>query len=764
MTVKPVYICGTGIISPLGVDYAATEAKLRQGDTAIRPLDLFSLVQENPLPVGQAPLPEERADSTHFLPRSHRLALAAAKQAMTDKVTDKITDTKDGVSGVPSEIEIIPDAVILGTTTGGILFTEELLYQQVKEEQVKDKSRFRYHGLHTVANCIAAACHCIGPALTVSTACASGAVALALALRMLRSGQAETVLAGGVDSLCRLTYFGFHSLQLVDRKGCKPLDQNRQGMAVAEGAAMLLLSTAKPKHCRARLLGAGLSCDAYHPAAPHPEGKGAFAAMEAALADAGLTPDDIDYINLHGTGTPDNDLAESKAVRRLFSTVPPLSSIKGASGHSLAAAGAIEAVVSTLCVAQGLRPANTGLQQVDPALGLTPLIKPTVQPTKAVLSNSFGFGGNNASLVIGAPELPEKKHKDQEQPEEMLAVHSCSCLTGAGDLAATLEYLQNGGSAAGCAEQEIIAKNLPPRLIRRLKRLPRITLSLALEAVHAVQSKKGTESEKPAAIFMGTGWGALSDTYDFLTRLRESQEQFPSPTDFVGSVHNSPASQAAILFEATGPNITTSGGDYSFEQALLAAQLQLDDSMPALILGADEGHPEFSPLFDASIHQGASPADLADGGGALLVNRSMEGAICSVRLPFYQSSKGEDPVSALVKTLCPEGTKDLSRYALVLVGIPAAMEKEGEEQLARFMKQASLTAPVLRYRKQIGEFASASATAAALAVSFMAAGCIPGTLTGTEDILLDDQKNEQKNSILVLGLGEYITVMEFQRP
>ncbi|RWX44532.1 Beta-ketoacyl synthase, N-terminal domain, partial [Candidatus Electrothrix communis] len=237
MTIRPVYICGTGIISPLGADYASTEAKLRKGNTAIRPLDLFSLVRGNPLPVGQAPLLEDRGDSTLSLPRSHRLALAAAKQALHNK------GGKEGLASGSSS-EVTPDVVILGTTTGGILTTEELLYEQVKEKP--EKSRFRYHGLHTIAACIAEACHCTGPALTVSTACASGAVALALALRMLRSGQAETVLAGGVDSLCRLTYFGFHSLQLVDRKGCKPFDQDRQGMAVAEGAGMLLLSTVKP--------------------------------------------------------------------------------------------------------------------------------------------------------------------------------------------------------------------------------------------------------------------------------------------------------------------------------------------------------------------------------------------------------------------------------------------------------------------------------------------------------------------------------------
>ena len=180
---------------------------------------------------------------------------------------------------------------------------------------------------------------------------------------------------------------------------------------------------------------------------------------------------------------------------------------------------------------------------------------------------------------------------------------------------------------------DTISKNLPPRLIRRLKRLPRMTLSLASRAFE----NSSLDNQKPGAVFMGTSWGALSETHDFLTRLEESNEQFPSPTDFVGSVHNGPASQVAILFGATGPNITTSGGDYSFEQALFAAELMLDDSAgPALILGADEGHEKFSPLLDPSITAGTA---LADGGGALCVNRETKGAKCIISMPFYQSSK-----------------------------------------------------------------------------------------------------------------------------
>lgn len=711
------YICGCGIISPLGNGLTETEARLRANSSALRPQDLFPLLHGEPLPVGQAPLPEDETDA---LPRTHRLALNAAHQAL-------------------KECRRPPDAVVLGTTTGGILTTERLLRQQAQ-----DKELFRFHGLHTVADCVAKACGCTGPALTVSTACASGAVALAVALHMLRSGgHAETVLAGGADSLCRLTYFGFHSLQLVDRAGCRPFDQSRQGMSVAEGAALLLLSAVRPERPFAQLIGAGLSCDAWHPAAPHPEGKGAFAAMQAALRDAGLRPEDIGYINLHGTGTPDNDLAEAKAVRRLFVSPPPLSSIKGASGHSLAAAGAIEAAVAAIAVAHDLLPANTGLQQTDSALGLTPLAAPLEQPVKAVLSNSFGFGGNNAALVIAAPDVfPVPEH---QQPRPALAVHGFSCLTGAGGTAATRARLLHGKSAAGMADAEVIAQELPPRLIRRLKRLPRMTLSLAVDA-HA---HSGLAPLKPAAVFMGTGWGSLADTHDFLARLQESGEQFPSPTDFVGSVHNSPASQAAILFGAAGPNITVSGGEYSFEQALLAAELLLDDpAEPALILAADERHAALSPL----LYPAGSPS--ADGGGAFCVSRTTEGAKCSLRLLFYQSSRADDPIGKLIKALGPAAD-----CALILIGIPAVMHSEGEKQLTAMQAMTALTCPVIRYRQFTGEFASSSAVAAVLAAACIEAGRVPSTLTGAADVAI----TEHRNRILALGLGEYITAVELAK-
>jgi len=717
---RPVYIAAAGIVSPLGSGLAATEAALRANRSAIGPLGVFSVRQGASLPVGQVP----DMDSAPMPSRTHRLAREAAQMAM---------------AGCPEP----PDAVILGCTTGGILTTEQLL-----REDASLKEAYRYHGLFSVAEDIAEQYNCSGPALTVSTACSSGAVAIALALNLLRSGRMRRILVGGVDSLSRLTYFGFHSLQLVDRNGCKPFDLSRQGLAVAEGAAMLLLTTERPDNPLALLLGAGLSCDAHHPTAPHPEGAGALKAMQTALADAGLKPAAVDYINLHGTGTRDNDRAESQAITALFPVPPALSSIKGATGHSLAASGAIEAVVACLVVSRGFIPGNTGCRQPDPALNLLPQADCSTRPVGTVLSNSFGFGGNNGCLVIGRADIvPSVSWRGKS---DLLAVHGSACLTGAGLKPRTLAQLRLGASVAGMLTSEQIEAHLPPRLIRRVKRLARLALLLASSAYEDAGGK-----EQPSAVFMGTGWGALSETYDFLRRLHESAEQFPSPTDFIGSVHNGAASQVALLFKATGANVTTSGGDYSFEQALLTAQTLLEETdQSALLLGADEGHEPLSSLLDPSIAAGP----LADGGGALYVNRDVAGARCLVRLPFYGRGQADDLPDQLIASL--GGVESVRRtFAAVFAGVPAGMYAQGNSQLEGFLDRIGEGLPVCRYRDCTGEFASASAVAAVMAVSYMEAGGIPGVLLGGDDMALEPGKK-----ILVLGTGRCCTAMEFFRP
>jgi 3-oxoacyl-(acyl-carrier-protein) synthase len=716
MTGTRVFIAGAGIVSPIGSGVAETGAALAGGVGALRPLTLFA-TPNPPLPVGQVACGLDDPD----LPRTHQLARIAADQA---------------IAGCAAA----PDLVVIGTTTAGMHTTERLLNQGADDPQV-----YRRHAAGSVAEDLAARYGCRGPVLTVSTACSSGAVAIKIALEMLRAGAARRALVGGADSLCRLTYYGFNCLQLIDPRGARPLDRDRRGMSVAEGAGMLLLvADGDPDRALAEVLGAGLSCDAFHPAAPHPEGNGAYAAMAAALADAGVSAAAIDYINLHGTGTPDNDRAEARALGRLFDPRTPVSSIKGATGHSLAAAGAIEAVVAAICIREGLVPANTGLRLADPELSLTPVTEPRRTGVGTVLSNSFGFGGNNAAVVIGAPV---ERDRPASAPAAPLRVLAGACVTGAGHTEQTLARLRAGESCKGVIPLEELSRNQPARLVRRLKFMPRLAMALADEA----QRRCGAP-HPPASVFFGTGWGALSETHGFLNSLFETGDRFPSPTDFVGSVHNAPAGQVAIMCGATGPNVTLTGEDDAFEQALLtAAYLGRGAGGTTLVLGADEYHPALSGLFDRSVALDPTPSA---GGAALLLTADATASGVAVFPTYVAPDAGRtDAIAELVGRL--GGAERIhARFGVVLAGIPAAHRQAGEARLGAFRSACGLKLPVVDYRRWVGEFASASAVAACLAVSFAAEGAVPAALC--------DGRTEPfpGKGCLVIGFGKTLTAIE----
>ena len=220
---------------------------------------------------------------------------------------------------------------------------------------------------------------------------------------MIAAGLIDAAVVGGVDSLCLTTLYGFNSLGLTSPQACRPFDLARDGISIGEAAAFALLER-MPRQVDENavlLLGVGESSDAHHMSAPHPDGLGARVAMREALKMAALNVADIDYINLHGTATPSNDAAESKAVSALFGPLTPCSSTKGATGHTLGAAGGVEAVICALALQHGLMPAGLNLQRLDPALGVNYLQENRQQAVRRVLSNSFGFGGTNCSLVFG---------------------------------------------------------------------------------------------------------------------------------------------------------------------------------------------------------------------------------------------------------------------------------------------------------------------------------------------------------------------------
>jgi 3-oxoacyl-[acyl-carrier-protein] synthase I len=335
------------------------------------------------------------AELKRFDCRNNRLAELALRQDDFIRAVGE-TASRRGRSRV---------GVFIGTSTSGILETE-LAYRARDGGSGALPANFDYSATHnsfSVADYLRRRLHLEGPAVTVSCACASSAKVFSSARRMIEADLIDAALVGGVDSLCFTTLYGFHSLQLCSSAPCRPFDIARDGISIGEAAAFALLERVPDSvnGDAVLLLGVGESSDAYHMSAPHPEGRGAREAMLAALAAAGLAPDAIDYINLHGTGTPSNDRAESQAVTSVFGPTTPCSSTKGATGHTLGAAGALEAVISALALRHGLMPGGVTTAHVDPTLTAHYLKEIRRAPVARVLSNSFGFGGANCSLIFG---------------------------------------------------------------------------------------------------------------------------------------------------------------------------------------------------------------------------------------------------------------------------------------------------------------------------------------------------------------------------
>ncbi|SAK47845.1 3-oxoacyl-(acyl carrier protein) synthase I [Caballeronia fortuita] len=339
-----------------------------------------------------------RADLAEFDCRNNRLAqLALLEDGFEARVRDAIARCGAGRVGV-----------FMGTSTAGILETE-LAYQRRDAQTGALPADFDYastHNPYSLAAFVRAYFGLRGPAVSVSSACSSGAKVFGSARRMLETGLIDAAVVGGVDTLCLTTLYGFNSLELLAPGPCKPFDVKRDGISIGEAAAFALLEREPSAHAAHTeddailLLGIGESSDAYHMSSPHPEGLGARIAMEQALASAGLAAADIGYVNLHGTATPSNDAAESRALTSLFDRVP-CSSTKGATGHTLGAAGALEAVIAALALRHRVIPAGVNTSEPDPALGLDYVLTTRAAPLRAVLSNSFGFGGTNCSLVFG---------------------------------------------------------------------------------------------------------------------------------------------------------------------------------------------------------------------------------------------------------------------------------------------------------------------------------------------------------------------------
>jgi 3-oxoacyl-[acyl-carrier-protein] synthase-1 len=290
--------------------------------------------------------------------------------------------------------------VFMGTSTAGVQQTE-LAYSMLEDGRLPDWFNHRTsQNVYAVADYVRLRLGLSGVCSAISTACSSSAKVFASASRAIATEQCDAAVVGGIDSLCLTTLYGFNALQLISSEVCRPADVRRNGLSIGEAAGFALLERDSGQ-VPLRLEGYGESSDAHHMSSPDPDGRGAATAMRDALQRAGATPHSVGYINLHGTGTQANDLAEDKAVCTLFGRDTPCSSTKGWTGHTLGAAGIVEAVFALLCLRDGFLPRSLNTQTKDPGIEGAILLESQQQPLRRVISNSFGFGGSNCSLVFG---------------------------------------------------------------------------------------------------------------------------------------------------------------------------------------------------------------------------------------------------------------------------------------------------------------------------------------------------------------------------
>lgn len=708
MAARSPVVTGLGLIAASGLGVDVMWKAIRAGAEGLKPLTLFSSPRYGHAPVGEIQRDLCALGAPSRGSRSNQLGWLAAREAVAAA----------GISFAGCEERA---GIVLGCSVGGSFDSERFLTALIKRGQIRARP-LRFHECVSVVDLIADQYGLLGPGTAISTACSSGALAIATAAEMIQSGEADVMLAGGADSLSRMTWGGFNSLLLVDATGCRPFDANRAGTSIGEGAGILVIEAEEFALRRgakilARLTGWGASCDAHHATAPHPEGEGAAAAMTAALRRAGLNPRDINYVNAHGTGTRDNDLAESGALKAVFGgNIPPVSSTKRFFGHALAASGAIEAVVCVEALRHQEIPPNPGFSTMDPAIGLEPVTTLRSAKLQHVMSNSFGFGGNNAVLIFSHPESTARPRAPRPGP----TVITGTGLVGPGKptLMELEPPLPPGKVMAHSCGELAEAASLTPNQRRRLCRMVQMALIAA----------RRSHTPNPAqrlSVMMGTGFGCLQEGEVFIENMISKDEREPMPSRFPGSVHNSAAAQIAIDLGARAMNSTPTAGEVTFEWSLWQGMHQLanDETDVALVGAVDELNKY--PLGIGK--RWGFWNDITLPGECAAVVRLTRAESSSVRIASVAKvriGRYRRPFDAEREAAWIAESVDLGKFDEVMTGAKGwpVMEARYEAVMEALSKHAGRNLRQQTYKQDCGEFHSASAYGFIAAVDLVRAG------------------------------------------
>ena len=572
-----IVITGEGIVCAIGLDKDAVLASLRERRTGIGTMRYLRSVHQE-LPVGEVPLSDEEmrrqlglADA-QLVNRTTLMGMLAVRQALADAAIDVST-----VKRQPLRLVLVS-----GTTVAGMDITERFFRElQDSDEHLRC---LLSHSAGSSTRLIADYFGIFGEYTTISTACSSAANALILGANLLKAGQADIVVAGGTEALSVFHLNGFNSLMILDHEQCRPFDETRAGLNLGEGAAFVVLereeqALQRRAEVHGYLSGYGNACDAFHQTASSEDGEGACLAMTEALRMAQLQPGDIQYVNAHGTGTPNNDQSESVALRRVFGERMPLvSSTKGFTGHTTSASGSIETVICLLALRHQFVPANLGCTQPLSG-GIVPTMGEDHCELRHVLCNSFGFGGNDTSLVVSSLQTG-RLEASNESFAGSIRVLSKVEINSEEELAEIRDYVK-------------------PLEARRMGKIMKSSLLSSLKAL------KLAGLERPDAIITGTALGCLENSEQLLLQIMEEGETMLKPTYFMQSTHNTISSNIAIRTKCHGYNVTyTQDGD-SLAWAMRDAELLLrSGKCKTVLVGC---HDETTPLFRSLMRRLGEP-------------------------------------------------------------------------------------------------------------------------------------------------------------
>ena len=567
-----IVITGEGIVCAIGLDKQQVLQSLQHKKTGLGVMKYLCSTHLE-LPVGEVQLSNDEMRNSlgitdQYSNRTTLMGMLAVKQALADAGIDKQTISDNHLRVV----------LVSGTTVAGMDITEQFFETLTASDE--HLACVKNHSCGRSTQMIAEYFGLFADYTTISTACSSAANALILGADMLKADQCDIVVAGGSEALSIFHLNGFNSLMILDHEQCRPFDKHRAGLNLGEGAAYVVLEkdefTAKrgvEKH--AYLRGYGNACDAFHQTASSENGEGAYRAMIEALQMAGLKPSDIQYVNAHGTGTPNNDMSESNALKRVFDdTMPLVSSTKSFTGHTTSASGCIEAVICLLAMRHHFVPANLGFT-TPMTDGIVPTQGETDYDLRNVVCNSFGFGGNDTSLVFSLDSnstLNIQHSIINTHVKELARVE----ITSEDELAEIRDYVK-------------------PLEARRMGKIMKSSLLSSLIAL------KEAGVEQPDAIITGTALGCLENSEQLLRQLTEEGEVMLKPTYFMQSTHNTISSNIAIRLGCHGYNITFTQDDDSLKWALRDAELLLrSGKVKTVLVGC---HDETTSMYRDLLHR-----------------------------------------------------------------------------------------------------------------------------------------------------------------